>query len=150
MFKFVIKTIWSESGFSEGYKGSISPGPGSKYDNPRPLLKDGKNWGNNSSIIGEKVDREEKEKKTKECKKINQALVLPSIHNINSRTIYNKKNEFETLVKEEELNCIFMSESFEREEKTLNNLIKLDDHVVEAIWCILTPKTYKMIQKSKI
>ena len=43
-----------------------------------------------------------------------------------------------------------MSESFEREEKTLNNLIKLDDHVVEAIWCILTPKTYKMIQKSKI
>ena len=55
---------------------------------------------------------------------------MPSICNINPRSIYNKNIEFETLVKEEELDCIFMSESFEREEKTLNNLIKLDDHVV--------------------
>ena len=55
---------------------------------------------------------------------------MPSICNINPRSIYNKNIEFETLVKEEELDCIFMSESFEREENTLNNLIKLDDHVV--------------------
>ena len=39
-------------------------------------------------------------------------------------------NEFHTLVKEEEIDIVFMSESWERENCTLDEIIKLEDHSI--------------------
>ena len=39
--------------------------------------------------------------------------------NINPRSVYNKILEFHTFVKEEEIDCIFMSESWERPNQPL-------------------------------
>ena len=122
-------------GFSEGFKGSTTTRSFSKHNeiHPGPLPKNGKNGehrGENENIYEGKLEIEKKERKQKGSNKIIQALTLPSICNINPCSVYNKKDEFETLVKEEDLDCIFMSESFEREEMTLDNLIKLDDHIV--------------------
>ena len=44
--------------------------------------------------------------------------------------MYNKIDEFNALVKEEEVDLLFMSESWEREYLTLNQIIKLEDHTV--------------------
>ena len=52
---------------------------------------------------------------------------LPVVANINLRSVYNKVKEFHTFVKEEEVDVIFMSESWEREEKSLHETIKLED-----------------------
>ena len=49
---------------------------------------------------------------------------------MNPRSVYNKLNEFHTFVNEEELDCIFLLESWEREHLTLDKVIKLEDHVV--------------------
>ena len=97
------------------------------------MYEDGKN--------GEKIQRsdelksEPKEetnpnKKTKKSNKIYEALYLPTLCNINPRSVYNKLDEFHTFVKEEQLDCIFMSESWERDYLTLDKVIKLDDHIV--------------------
>ena len=59
-----------------------------------------------------------------------EALNLPIIANINPRSVYNKINEFHTFVKQEEIGVTFMSESWEREEKTLHDIIKLEGHVI--------------------
>ena len=57
-----------------------------------------------------------------------QALNLPIIANINPRSVYNKIEEFHTFVEQEEVDITFMSESWEREEKTLKDIIKLENH----------------------
>ena len=44
--------------------------------------------------------------------------------------MYNKIDEFHTFVKEEEVDLLLMSESWEREYLTLNQIIKLEDHTV--------------------
>ena len=62
--------------------------------------------------------------------KVTQALNLPSICNLNPRSIYNKRKEFETLVEQEELDLIFMSESWERITMTLDQAIHLEKHTV--------------------
>ena len=49
---------------------------------------------------------------------------------MNPRSVYNKVQEFHTFVEEEEVDLIFMSESWEREYLTLDQIIKLEDHVV--------------------
>ena len=59
-----------------------------------------------------------------------QALKLPVIANINPRSVYNKVLEFNTFVEQEDVDVIFMSESWEREEKTLDQIIKLEDHQI--------------------
>ena len=46
---------------------------------------------------------------------------------LNPRSIYNKKNEFETFVKEEQVEVVCMSESWERENNPLEHLIDLED-----------------------
>ena len=69
-------------------------------------------------------------RKSKNSGKIYEALNLPTLCNINPRSIYNKLDEFHTFVEEEQLDCIFMSESWERENLTLDKVIKLDDHIV--------------------
>lgn len=59
-----------------------------------------------------------------------QALSLPTLSNINPRSVYNKIDEFHTFVKEEDVDVIFMSESWEREDLTLAQIVKLEDHKV--------------------
>ena len=55
---------------------------------------------------------------------------MPVICNINPRSIYNKKNEFETFVEEENCDLILMSESWERDNLTLDKLIHLPNHTI--------------------
>ena len=52
----------------------------------------------------------------KRSDKIFHALNLPVIAYINPRSIYNKVKEFHTLVEQEDIDAIFMSESWERED----------------------------------
>ena len=59
-----------------------------------------------------------------------QSLNLPVIANVNPQSVYNKINEFHTCVEQEEVDVVFMSDSLERENKTLQELIKLDDHTI--------------------
>ena len=58
------------------------------------------------------------------------ALNLPVLANINPRSVYNKVSEFHSFVKEEEVDMVFMSESWEREEKTLKEIIKLENYEI--------------------
>ena len=54
----------------------------------------------------------EKTKKTKHIQnRVQQALDLPVLCNINPRSVYNKCDEFSTFVKEEQCDVIFISES---------------------------------------
>ena len=54
----------------------------------------------------------------KKSNNVFQALNLPTVINLNPRSVYNKINEFHTLVQEEDIDIVFMSESWERENKT--------------------------------
>ena len=51
----------------------------------------------------------------KRSNKVVQALALPTVVNINPRSIYNKLDEFHTFVEEYKVDLIIMSESWERE-----------------------------------
>ena len=62
--------------------------------------------------------------------KIFQAMSLPKVLNLNPRSIYNKADEFMTFVKEESVDLICMSESWEREELPLDQVIEMDDYKV--------------------
>ena len=46
------------------------------------------------------------------------------------RSVYNKIDEFHEFVKEEQVDILFLSESWERENLTLNEIIHLDEHEV--------------------
>ena len=60
-----------------------------------------------------------------------QSLYLPSLCNINPQSVYNKRTEFITFVKERECDVIFISESHERADLTLDQImLDLEDHVV--------------------
>ena len=61
---------------------------------------------------------------------MSQALSLPVLCNMNPRSVYNKQEEFHTFVKEEEVDVVFLSESWERDYLPLDKIIKLEDHVV--------------------
>ena len=69
-------------------------------------------------------------KNKKQSNRFEQALNLPNICNINPRSIYNKKEEFHTLVKEEDLDLIFISESWERAYLPLHEIIQLENYTV--------------------
>ena len=56
-----------------------------------------------------------------------EALHLPVIANINPRCVFNKITDFHSFVEQEEIEVVFMSESWEREEKTLKDIITLDN-----------------------
>ena len=66
----------------------------------------------------------------KPSKKVCQALSLPTVLNLNPRSIYNKDDEFTTFVKEEQVDLTCISESWEREELTLEKVIKIDGYEV--------------------
>ena len=59
-----------------------------------------------------------------------EAIDLPIVMNVNPHSIYNKQNEFRNFVIEEEIDCIFMSESWERLEQPLEEVIHLPTHTV--------------------
>ena len=63
----------------------------------------------------------------KRSNKLGQALNLPKVLNLNPRSIYNKIDEFVTFVTEEDVDLICMSESWEREELTLDEVIQIED-----------------------
>ena len=62
--------------------------------------------------------------------KLMQALNLPTVMNVNPQSIYNKTQEFHNFVKEEQIDCVFMSESWERPELPLDKIINLPNHTV--------------------
>ena len=49
---------------------------------------------------------------------------------MNPRSVYNKIDEFNTFVKVETMDVVFISESWERENLTLEKIINLEDHTV--------------------
>lgn len=59
-----------------------------------------------------------------------QALKLPEVLNVNPRSLYNKKNEFCTFIDEETIDLACISESFERENLTLEKLVNLENFKV--------------------
>ena len=92
-----------------------------------------KNGVNGKEIPGNDELNDEQEGNELKMKKPNrffQALSLPTLCKMNPRSVYNKSEEFHTLVKEEELDVIFISESWEREYLPLDRLINLEDHTV--------------------
>ena len=62
--------------------------------------------------------------------RISQASTLPIICNINPRSIYNKVDELKTFVEQENVDVVFLSESWERENFLLNELIEMEDFKV--------------------
>ena len=97
------------------------------------MHESGENGEKVSRITGVKNDINKNHQNLKTIKKndkITHALNLPTICNLNPRSIYNKKNEFETLVEQEDLHLIFMSESWERKNMTLDQAIHLENHTV--------------------
>ena len=59
-----------------------------------------------------------------------QALDLPTVADLNPRSVYNKTDEFHAFVEDENIDLIFMSESWERTNETLHQIIHLEDHMV--------------------
>ena len=72
----------------------------------------------------------QKKSKNIEKNKFFQALSLQTLCNMNPRSVYNKVNEFHTFVNEEEIDLLLLSESWERDYLTLDQIIRLEDHVV--------------------
>ena len=69
----------------------------------------------------------------KRWNKVFEALNLPNVLNLNPRSIYNKIDEFATFVTEEDVDLVCMSESWEREELTLSEVINIPDYTVISI-----------------
>ena len=63
-------------------------------------------------------------------KKTNQALSLPKVLNINPRSIYNVLAEFVTFVTEEMVDLICITESWEREDQSLDKVIQIENYKV--------------------
>ena len=59
-----------------------------------------------------------------------QAINLPVVMNINPRSIYGKSEEFSLLLEQYSADLICMSESFERENRPLQELLQLDDYEI--------------------
>ena len=66
----------------------------------------------------------------KRSNKCLQALELPTVVNLNPRSVYNKRDEFHALVSELSVDLVCMSESWEREGLTLDQIIDLEDHQI--------------------
>ena len=56
--------------------------------------------------------------------------MLPTCMNLNPRSVYNKSMELVTFIKEEQVHCVFISESWERPEFDLSKLIDIEDFTV--------------------
>ena len=56
--------------------------------------------------------------------------MLPVCMNLNPRSIYNKVTEFTTFLTEKQVHCVFLSESWERPEFNLSQILQLEDFTV--------------------
>ena len=74
--------------------------------------------------------RQKNIKTIKRSNKQLEALLLPTVININPRSVYNKLEEFHTLVQDLDADLVCMSESWERENQTLEQVIKLDNYQI--------------------
>ena len=70
-----------------------------------------------------------KAKPSRRTQKILQASSLPLISVLNSRSLYNKNENFKTLINELGIEAAIVSESWEREEIPLKNLLQLNTQV---------------------
>ena len=61
---------------------------------------------------------------------ISQSMALPTIMNLNPRSIYNKTEDFKLLIEQYNVDCILMSESWEREKFSLKQLLNLDNYEI--------------------
>ena len=78
-----------------------------------------------------KIKNMEKMQNTKQkSNRFSPALTLLSLCNMNPRSVYNKADEFHTFVEEEAIDVVFLSESWERENLPLDEIINLEDHTV--------------------
>ena len=59
-----------------------------------------------------------------------ECLKLPSVLNINPRSVYNKINNLKTYITENEIDLVCISESWERPEETLDKIINIENYVV--------------------
>ena len=100
--------------------------PGSTVENPGNSEPETPNI-RNKNITNVKLDNLTVIKRSN---KLLQALNLPVVANINPRSVYNKINEFPTLVKQEDIYVVFMSESWEREDCTLDQIVTLEYHTI--------------------
>ena len=94
------------------------------------MQKDGENGGKVRGSDELNNIKDKNEKNNKKSNRMSQALSLPVLCNMNPRSVYNKQEEFHTFVKEEEVDVVFLSESWERDYLPLDKIIKLEDHVV--------------------
>ena len=63
-------------------------------------------------------------------KKLKEALMLPICVNLNPRSLYNQSSAFSTFIKEHQVGCGFISESWERPEYDLSQLIDIEGYTV--------------------
>ena len=71
-------------------------------------------------------------KKHKNSDKFKQALHLPTLCNINPRSLYNKKSEFRTFIEQESIDVAFISETWEKENETLKDIIDIENYRIVA------------------
>ena len=71
-------------------------------------------------------------KKYKNTDKFKQALVLPTVCNINPRSLYNKRSEFCTFIEQENIDVAFISETWENETETLEDIIDIENFKIIA------------------
>ena len=67
-------------------------------------------------------------------KKVVTASQLPVVVNLNPRSIYNKKNEFKTMMEQLEVDCCTISESWDKDDESLENILYMDGYqIVESV-----------------
>ena len=131
-----IKYSISGPGFSECSSKPVSVGAVLKdvTDGGHSLSEGGANGEKNAK--SDELNAPNKKKKTKNSKVISksnkfmQALSLPTICNMNPRSVYNKVEEFHAFIEEEEVDLWLMSESWERDNLTLDQIIRLENHSI--------------------
>ena len=118
-----------ETGFSAGSEQCFPP----RSHTPRFLYTNSpenrfNGWTNERNYSKVNTSRNTNNLKViKRSNKLCNALFLPVIANLNPRSIYNKVDEFHTFVGEYEIDIVFMSESWERGNLKLSEVIKLDN-----------------------
>ena len=63
-------------------------------------------------------------------KKVLTASQLPVVVNLNPRSIYNKKNEYRTMMEQLEVDCCFISESWDRDNNSLEQIISMEGYQI--------------------
>ena len=69
-----------------------------------------------------------------------QATHLPSVMNVNPRSVYNKANEFVTMVEQYQSDLILMSESWDRIKEPLETIIKIDGY---KVYTAVNPRSFR-------